>query len=365
MKIVSLFSGCGGLDLGFKQNNFKTIWANEFDHSIAPTFEANFNLKLNTNSITEVNTDDVPDCDGIIGGPPCQSWSIAGKQKGANDPRGRLFDDFIRFVSEKKPKFFLAENVAGFLMQKYNPDFYLDQFAALGYNVSCIQLNSKFFEVPQDRKRVFIIGYASSFGEHFKIQKIYPEKNLQQVIGHLKKGAVKALKTNKHNPRTVNNHEYMTGKFSSHYMSRNRVRSWNEPSFTIQASGRHAPCHPKAPKFQPVSEDVMRFVPGKEKLYRRLTVRECAEIQTFPSDFEFIYHNLADGYKMIGNAVPVRMAFHIAKQIKKDFKRFSNLPVDFKAPGTVKKGQLIANQTLQYGGQDLFSDPKAFKNTSQ
>lgn len=356
MKIVSLFSGCGGLDLGFKQNNFKTIWANEFDEIIAPTFKKNFKIDVNTNSITDINIDEVPSCDGIIGGPPCQSWSIAGKQQGANDPRGRLFDNFIEFVDKKRPKFFLAENVAGFLMKKYNPDFYLDQFAKLGYNVSCLQLNSKFFEVPQDRKRVFIIGYASSFEEHFKIQKIYPQKNLQEAIGHLKKGAVRALKTNKHNPRALNNHEYMTGKFSSHYMSRNRVRSWNEISFTIQASGRHAPCHPKAPKFQPVSKDVMRFVPGKEKLYRRLTVRECAEIQTFPSDFQFSYNNLSDGYKMIGNAVPVRMAYHIAKQIKDDFKRFSNLPVDFKTIGTVKKYHSISNQNVGYRGEDLFSE---------
>jgi DNA (cytosine-5)-methyltransferase 1 len=114
------------------------------------------------------------------------------------------------------------------------------------------------------------------------------------------------------------NHEYMIGGFSTIYMSRNRVRNWDEPSFTIQAGGRHAPIHPQAPKMLFVEQNVRVFVPGKEKIYRRLSVRECARIQTFPDDFIFYYSNLASAYKMIGNAVPVNFAYEIASKISSD-----------------------------------------------
>lgn len=107
----------------------------------------------------------------------------------------------------------------------------------------------------------------------------------------------------------------MIGGFSSIFLSRNRVRSWDEFSFTIQAGGRHAPLHPQAPKMEKIGVDQMRFIPGQENLYRRLSVRECARIQTFPDDFIFHYKDVADGYKMIGNAVPVNLASFLANSI--------------------------------------------------
>ena len=109
----------------------------------------------------------------------------------------------------------------------------------------------------------------------------------------------------------------MIGEFSSMYMSRNRVRSWKEQSFTIQAGGRHAPIHPQANKMIKVDKDKRIFDPESPKPYRRLSVRECARIQTFPDDFIFKYKKINDGYKMIGNAVPVKLAEAIALQIKK------------------------------------------------
>jgi DNA (cytosine-5)-methyltransferase 1 len=99
-------------------------------------------------------------------------------------------------------------------------------------------------------------------------------------------------------------------------MSRNRVRAWEEQSFTILAMDRHVPIHPSAPKMQKVGKDKMAFESGY--VYRRFTIRECAEIQTFPKNFEFIYSNVRHGYKMIGNAVPVKLAYHVAKNILND-----------------------------------------------
>jgi DNA (cytosine-5)-methyltransferase 1 len=100
-------------------------------------------------------------------------------------------------------------------------------------------------------------------------------------------------------------------------MSRNRVRSWDEPSYTIQAGGRHAPIHPGAPKMIKIGKDKMKFDKKNKDKYRRLSVRECARIQTFPDDFIFFYEKLSDGYKMVGNAVPVKLAEIIAREIKK------------------------------------------------
>ena len=120
LKIVSLFSGAGGLVLGFQKAGFNIIFANEFDKDIWATYEYNHpNTHLDKRSITEINENEVPECDGIIGGPPCQSWSEGGARRGIDDKRGQLFFDFIRILKAKKPSFFLAENVSGMLAERH------------------------------------------------------------------------------------------------------------------------------------------------------------------------------------------------------------------------------------------------------
>ena len=104
------------------------------------------------------------------------------------------------------------------------------------------------------------------------------------------------------------------------FMSRNRVRAWDEPSFTIQAGGRHAPIHPQAPKMEFVEQNKRIFVEKKEHLYRRLSVRECARIQTFPDTHKFYYKNVMAGYKMVGNAVPSYLGYYLAQKIMEDMK---------------------------------------------
>ena len=114
----------------------------------------------------------------------------------------------------------------------------------------------------------------------------------------------------------INLNMNMIGGFSTIFMSRNRVRKWDDPSFTIQAGGRHAPVHPDAPKMEKVETDKFKFCEKNLDKYRRLSVRECARIQTFPDDFVFFYEQVADAYKMIGNAVPVKLAEAIASEIR-------------------------------------------------
>lgn len=319
--IISLFTGCGGLDLGFKQAGFRTIWANEYDPTIWKTFEHNFpNTHLDKRSITTIDAAYIPDCVGIIGGPPCQSWSEAGAQRGLSDHRGQLFFDYIRVLKEKQPLFFLAENVSGILSPKHAEAFasILKSLREAGYHVSYKLLNAKNFHVPQDRKRVIIVGFHNSLNTSFVFPK---EEHLSPTLKDAIWGMPEPLpaqKTNKANPSIIlslPNHEYMHGGFSTMYMSRNRVRSWDEQSFTIQAGGRHAPCHPQANKMIFVEQDKRIFDPKTPKPYRRLSVRECARIQTFPDDFVFQYTHVADGYKMIGNAVPVNFARILAESI--------------------------------------------------
>jgi len=330
MKIISLFTGAGGLDLGFHQAGFKTIFANEYDKTIWDTFKHNFpNIRLDKRNIINIPSSDIPESIGIIGGPPCQSWSEAGAGRGIKDKRGQLFYEYIRILKEKKPLFFLAENVSGILLPKHNEAFknILNEFKSLNYNVSCFLLNANNFGVPQDRKRVIIVGYHKKMGKKFfPPKKIIPKPILKNAIWDLKlaKPAKEKNHTNGNKKLFAPNHEYMNGGFSTIYMSRNRVRSWNEPSFTIQAGGRHAPIHPQAPKMKFIEQNKRIFVPGKEKLYRRLSVRECARIQTFPDNFLFIYDNVADGYKMIGNAVPVEFAKQLASVIFKDVSEHLN-----------------------------------------
>jgi len=324
MKIVSLFSGAGGLDLGFSKAGFEINWANEYDKDIWKTFEENHpNTILDKRSITQIPSEEVPECDGIIGGPPCQSWSEAGSLRGIKDNRGQLFFEFIRLLEAKQPYFFLAENVSGMLLVRHQEalDNIKNHFrnAGIGYDLHFKMLNAKNFKVPQDRKRVFFIGFRSDLNVNFKFPEGFKDLiPLKEVISDLTDNVLVAKngKGANNGQCIIPNHEYMEGSFSSMFMSRNRVRSWDEVSFTIQAGARHAPLHPQAPKMKFIEQNKREFVKGKEHLYRRLSVRECARIQTFPDDFIFHYDNISAGYKMIGNAVPVNLAYYIAKEIQ-------------------------------------------------
>ncbi|MDE6200602.1 MAG: DNA cytosine methyltransferase [Clostridiales bacterium] len=333
MNVISLFSGCGGLDLGFEKAGFEIPVANEYDPTIWDTFIANHpNTRLIKGDIRHINENDFPnDIDGIIGGPPCQSWSEAGALRGIEDARGKLFYEYIRILKSKQPKFFLAENVSGMLANRHKQAVanIIQTFKNCGYDVSITLVNAKDYGVAQERKRVFYIGFRNDLNIDFK----FPEgstfhKNkltLRDVIWDLQFTAVPAASKNCHNPQAVNNNEYFVGAYSPIFMSRNRVKSWDEPAFTVQASGRQCQLHPQAPKMVFVEQNIREFVKGKENLYRRMTIREIARIQGFPDSFKFIYTNTNDAYKMIGNAVPINLAYEIAIAIKSALERIGEI----------------------------------------
>jgi DNA (cytosine-5)-methyltransferase 1 len=318
VRIAALFSGAGGLDLGFKNAGFDVVWANEYDKTIWETFEKNHtDTKLDRRSIRNIPNNELPEnIDGLIGGPPCQSWSLAGAMRGIEDDRGSLFYEYIRVLSHLKPKFFLAENVKGIVSRAHRKEFenIISLFDEAGYNCQYEVLNACDFGVPQTRERVFIIGFRKDIKVDFKFPKPIKEKvYLNTVIKGLE-DAVSYKKGTVSNTKLPNN-EYLTGSFSTMFMSRNRRRDIDEHSFTIQAGGRHAPIHPLSPPMVKVDTDKFEFE-GDYNQVRRLSVRECARIQTFPDNFIFYYSNVNDGYKMIGNAVPVQLAYHIASSIK-------------------------------------------------
>lgn len=330
MKVISLFSGCGGLDLGFEKAGFKIPIANEYDKTIWATFKANHpRTKLIEGDIRDIRAEDFPsDVDGIIGGPPCQSWSEAGALRGIEDARGQLFYDYIRILRKVKPKFFLAENVSGMLANRHNEAVksIISMFEESGYDVSVTLVNAKDYGVAEERKRVFYIGFRKDLRIDFAFPKGSTEDNdkkitLRDIIWDLQGTAVPAEEKNRHNANAINNNEYFVGAFSPIFMSRNRVKGWDEQAFTVQASGRQCQLHPQAPKMIHVGRNRYEYAAGYEHLYRRMTVREVARVQGFPDFFKFIYDNVNDGYKMIGNAVPVNLAYEIAVAIKRELQK--------------------------------------------
>jgi DNA (cytosine-5)-methyltransferase 1 len=334
LKIVSLFSGCGGLDLGFVNAGFDLIYANDNDPIVWETFEKNHKIAIDKRSLFDIKSTEIPKAEGIIGGPPCQSWSLAGEMRGAKDERGQLFYEYIRVLKDKKPKFFLAENVPGIISSTHFEEFsrILSKLSALGYSVNYKLIDAREYGVPQERRRIIIVGYKKSLRLFFKFPPPTHTKHrmialdgtktdkwvtLKKAIGDLPE-PVPALSKNKTNGQlAIPNNEYMTGTFSSMYMSRNRKKNWNDQSFTVQAGGRHAPLHPSSTEMVKIEEDKWEFK-HPNSFFRRLSVRECARIQTFPDNFIFYYQNIADGYKMIGNAVPVLLAQNIAVKIASD-----------------------------------------------
>lgn len=325
MDVVSFFAGCGGLDLGFEQAGFNVVWANEFDKSIHATYEKNHaGTILCKDDINNISPKDIPDCDGFIGGPPCQSWSVGGKQKGLDDERGRLFLTYIGMIKAKMPKFFVIENVKGLLDEKFKDvfEYFLAQLEETGYDVKYRLVDAVDYEVPQNRERVFLVGFRHDLGidYHFPQPTANKSLTLKDVIGDITTTPIPC----EENELMTDSNSYYNGKFGPYYYRGNRRRSWDKPSFTIHATGYNTPLHPSSPSMIYNAHEDWSFIKGKYREYRRLTVRECARIQTFPDNFEIDCPNIIDAYKMIGNAVPVRLSEIIAISIREALEAAKN-----------------------------------------
>lgn len=307
LNTVALFAGCGGLDLGFENAGFNIIWANDNNKKVEKTYRYNHkNTELIIKSLSDIRSEEIPDCDVIIGGPPCQSWSLAGAMKGKEDSRGQLFYEYVRVIKDKRPLAFVAENVKGIISKAHINSFneIVGLFKECGYTVTYQLLNAKNYGVAQDRQRVFIVGIRNDLAINYEFPKPTHEEGkyvtLSEAIGDLR-----------NNPGV-----YMEGSFSPIFMSRNRRKKWDEVGFTVQASGRQTQIHPDSPEMYKVDTDKWEFKKDTNKKVRRMSVRECARIQSFPDEFEFLEEQINENYKMIGNAVPVKLAEAVAIKLR-------------------------------------------------
>jgi len=289
------------MDRGFVRAGHRIVWANEWNRDACASYEKSLHVKPLCQDIRTVES--FPDADIMVACNPCQGFSMIGLRN-PRDSRNFLYKEIVRCLLLVRPKFFVTENVRG-LCSLYGGQFLqkmmLDCTKA-GYNVSWRVLNAKNYGVPQDRWRLFIVGvrkdlnFVYDFPESTHGLGKTPYITLKESIGNL--------------PEPRKGEFFDDNRFSSFYMSRNRRRAWDEVSFTIQASGRHTPLHPSSPPMKRICKDVWRFEGDLSKV-RRLSVRECALIQSFEKDDEFL-GNMESQYLQIGNAVPPLLAYNIA-----------------------------------------------------
>lgn len=307
VKIASFFSGVGGMDLGFSWAGFDVVFANDFDERVKETYNTNHDVDICIDDIRELSADNIPDVDGVIGGPPCQSWSVAGKGEGVNDSRGGLAFEYLNLIDELDAKFFVLENVKGMLYKNRRDAFdsLVENFEEIGFTVYWDVLDASYYGVPQSRERLFVVGFKEDID--FTFPKPCEKRTVQSdsVLGELP--AAKAGSS------VERENCYLDEGFSPRFKSRNRYRGWDEPAYTVLASGRHVRLHPDSDPM--VKVDTGEWVFGET--YRRYTVKEASVVQSFPIDFEFRFENLKDGYRMVGNAVPPELAKRVGGEVLK------------------------------------------------
>lgn len=348
--ILSLFSGCGGLDLGFElaglkavmgeavmeaaftnkrifdkninNNVFNIMYANDIFNEARETYTRNAGkyVYMDKSDIRKIK--EFPRADIVLGGFPCPGFSEAGPRL-VDDKRNFLYLHFIRCLMQSKPKIFVAENVKGMMTLGKGEVFkqIIQDFAAIGYTIYHKLLNAAEYGVPQVRERVILVGVRNDIDFAYA----YPEVTHGYGIDGLKEVVTlrDAISDLEENPG-----DYFTGSYSTIFMSRNRKKHWSQPSFTIQASGRQAPIHPAGEPMIHVGKDKYIFSDGEEN-NRRLSVKEIARIQTFPDWYGFSRGTSSRNdnakldlvYKQIGNAVPVRLALAVAEPIAEFAKR--------------------------------------------
>lgn len=319
MKVVSLFAGCGGLDLGLIRAGHEIVLANDFDKNCKLTYDANFNHKMLLKDIKLLKGSELPQFDILTGGFPCQGFSVANLYRHEKDERNELYLQIVRLLEETQPKYFLAENVPGILsigngevvkqiMKEFSEIGLKDGY--LGYEVHKYLLNAADYGVPQGRKRVIFLGVNKSI-DSFKRKELFD--NFPPNPTHCDKFTIGKLpyKTLRDTIFDLPEPESELGKkIPNHYGTKHKVKingyignrklDWDKISPTIVGRGGGT------------GGAVIAVHPNCE---RRFTVRETARIQTFPDDF--IFHGATGSqFRQIGNAIAVDFAYALGKVLK-------------------------------------------------
>lgn len=318
IKVASLFCGCGGMDLGvlggfaflgkeYPENPFDIVYAVDFDEYCTKIYNENFKQKCFVKDVRDINVKELPEFDMLIGGFPCQSFSISAQNPprlGYKDERGMLFFEMVRILKEKQPRFFIAENVKGILSANEGRAFpmIINEFRDAGYHVMHKLLNASDYGVPQKRERVIIMGFLKE--EDYRTFR-YPSKIKREDRKVL---ADVVMPEENDNESLFFSEKAVAGMMAVRdKMNKGRAQSLYEPCNTI---GAHLA------KVSLNSTDPVLMVDGR---YRRFSAREAARIQSFPDSF--ILDSVSQGrqYKAIGNAVPPVMMWHIIKSLQKVF----------------------------------------------
>lgn len=292
-KVLDLFAGCGGLSLGFEAVGFKTM-GYEIEAAAVDSYNRNLLGKCVHQELSSC-TEYTETVDVIIGGPPCQPFSVGGRQKGMNDRRNG-FPAFINAIQQLQPKLWLFENVRGML---YGNKWYLEEviheLRLTGYSIEYNLLNAVDFGVPQNRERLFVVGYK----KHYIFPKIHCEKiSVQQAIGDL--------------IESVQDESKILTPSMDHYIAKYEKASHcaNPRDLHLYKPARTLTCRNIA-----ASTGDMQRVKLKDGRRRRISVREAARLQSFPDWFNFSGTETQQFYQ-VGNAVPPLLAWHIANSIK-------------------------------------------------
>lgn len=302
MKIISLFSGAGGLDLGLIQAGNTIIWANDIDKDAVATYRENIGDHIVCDDIKNIDISTLPDADVVVGGFPCQGFSQANRLRTLEDDRNQLYRFFYNTIKIKQPKYFIAENVKGILSLGKGEAIkqIVADFEAAGYITSVNLVNMADYGVPQTRQRVIIIGQRVDLGKELRF--IFPQPT------HSKTGELPQWVSIKeaidHFPapdkeNNVLNHVYSAYKVEYRNFTGHRKTDPDKPSPTILARGNGKGGVCAIPHYN-----------GK----RRLTIRESASVQTFPEDFHFV-GTMNSCYRQIGNAVPVLFARKLGDEL--------------------------------------------------
>ena len=300
MKIVSLFSGVGGLDLGFIKAGHEIIWANDNFKDAVLTYKRNIGDHIIYDSIEEISSDKIPSHDLLIGGFPCQGFSMANTKRCETDSRNKLYLQLLRVLKDKKPKYFVAENVKGILSLNKGKIFELiiNDFESAGYYVKYKVLNAADYGVPQRRERVILIGRRNDVNEEIEFPEpshgkkdLHPERKTWVSIGD----ALSNIPEPEDAP-AIPNHTYSKFKLKFNGYLGNRAIDPNQPAPTVTARGDSK------------GGVVVLHHPNNQ---RRMSARELAITQSF--DMDFIFEGARSSvYRQIGNAVPPILSKAIA-----------------------------------------------------
>lgn len=302
-KVIDLFAGIGGMRLGFQQAGFDVVYSNDIDKYACQTYGANFG-NIDNRDIVDVTSDELPDFDILVGGFPCQPFSMIGKRDGLEDPRGHLFYEVVRILNERKPIAFLLENVKHLEKHDKGNTYALIKSelekAGDGYVVTEKVLDSKYFGVPQHRERMYIVGLKKPSSEF-----IFPEYKEN------KKMKVKTILEKK-----VPEKYYLSEKYYKGLLEHKKRHFDKGSGFGCTVLDPNNVSNTLVCGNMGRERNLIQDVPVKKNKWgiRKLTERECARLQGFPDDF-IIPVSMTQAYKQFGNAVSVPVIKKIAEHI--------------------------------------------------